>query len=102
MKSRKLTVLLVTACMLVMLAGQTALGATRIVKLNVPGCQWPDSEKRARDALQTVKGVKDIESNWFLHWMKVTYDDEVTNVDALIKALNKDGYYIEGQPEMLQ
>jgi hypothetical protein len=41
-------------------------------------------------------------SNWFLHWMKVTYDDEVTNVDALIKALNKDGYYIEGQPEMLQ
>jgi hypothetical protein len=39
MKSRKLTILLVTACMLVMLAGQTALGATRIVKLNVPGCQ---------------------------------------------------------------
>jgi hypothetical protein len=39
MKSRKSIVLVVIACMLIMLAGQTALGATRIVKLTVPGCQ---------------------------------------------------------------
>ena len=39
MKFRKLTILLVTACMLVLLANQTALGATKIVKLIVPGCQ---------------------------------------------------------------
>jgi hypothetical protein len=39
MKSRKLTILLVIVCVLVMLGSQTALGATRIVKLTVPGCQ---------------------------------------------------------------
>jgi len=39
MKSRKLAILLVIACMLVLLADQTALGATKIVKLTVPGCQ---------------------------------------------------------------
>lgn len=39
MKYRKLTLLLVIACMLVLLAEQTALGATKIVKLTVPGCQ---------------------------------------------------------------
>jgi hypothetical protein len=37
-----------------------------------------------------------------IHWMKVTYDDEVTNPDALIKALAKESFYVEGQPEFLQ
>lgn len=34
--------------------------------------------------------------------MKVTYDDEVTNLDALIKALDKEGFYVEGQPEFIR
>ena len=60
------------------------------------------TEKWARDALWRVKGVKDVDSNWMIHWIKVTYDDEVTNVDALVKALAKEGFYVEGQPEYLQ
>jgi hypothetical protein len=50
----------------------------------------------------SVNGVKGVESNWFVHWIKVTYDDEVATVDAMIKALDKEGFYIEGQPEFLQ
>ena len=42
------------------------------------------------------------ESNWLVHWVQVTYDDEVTTVDALIKALAKEGFYIEGDPEFLK
>jgi hypothetical protein len=37
-----------------------------------------------------------------IHWVKATYDDEVTSVDALIQALAKAGFYIEGKPEFLQ
>ncbi len=49
-----------------------------------------------------VKGVKGVDSNWLVHWVQVTYDDEVTNVDALIKALAKEGFYVEGEPEFLK
>jgi hypothetical protein len=49
-----------------------------------------------------TKGVKDVDTNWLVHWMKVTYDDQVTNSDALVKALNKEGFEVEGQPEYLE
>ena len=48
-----------------------------------------------------TKGVKSVDSNWLVHWVQVTYDDEVTTVDALIKALAKEGFYVEGEPEFL-
>ncbi|HME44391.1 MAG TPA: hypothetical protein VKF36_14965 [Syntrophorhabdales bacterium] len=43
-----------------------------------------------------------MDSNWLVHWMKVTYDDKVTNYDALVKALAHEGFYVEGQPEYLE
>jgi hypothetical protein len=46
--------------------------------------------------------VKDVDSNWMLHWMRVTYDDQVVTLDVLIKALAKEGFYVEGEPEFLQ
>ncbi len=49
-----------------------------------------------------TKGVKDVDSNWLVHWMKVTYDDELTNFGALVKALEKEGFVVEGEPEYLQ
>ena len=60
------------------------------------------TEHWARDALWRVKGVKDVDSNWMIHSMKVTYDDQVTNYDALVKALAKEGFYVEGEPEYLE
>ncbi len=60
------------------------------------------TEKWARDALWRVKGVKDVDSNWMIHWIKVTYDDQVTNYNELVKALAHEGFYVEGEPEYLQ
>ncbi len=34
--------------------------------------------------------------------MKVTYDDQVTSLDTIIKALAKEGFYVEGEPEFLK
>ena len=60
------------------------------------------TEQWARDALWRLKGVKDVDSNWLVHWMKVTYDDQVTNFEAIKKALAKEGFYVEGEPEYLE
>jgi hypothetical protein len=46
--------------------------------------------------------VKDVDSNWMLHWMKVTYDDQVTGFDVFVKELSKAGFEVEGQPEYLE
>jgi hypothetical protein len=39
MKTWRLTIFLVMACTLVLLASQTAFAATKIVKFNVPSCE---------------------------------------------------------------
>ena len=46
--------------------------------------------------------MKDVDSNWMVHWMKVKYDDQVTNFDAMVKELSKAGFEVEGQPEYLE
>jgi len=46
--------------------------------------------------------VKEVDSNWMLHWIKVTYDDQVVSVETLIKNLAKEGFYVKGEPEFLQ
>ncbi len=33
--------------------------------------------------------------------MKIKYDDQITNYDALVQALGKAGFYVEGEPEYL-
>lgn len=60
------------------------------------------TEQWARDALWRTKGVKDVDSNWMIHWVKVTFDDQVTSYDAIVKALAKEGFYVEGEPEWIQ
>jgi hypothetical protein len=49
-----------------------------------------------------LKGVKDVDTNWMIHWMKVTFDDQVTSYDAIVKALAKEGFYVQGEPEYLE
>jgi hypothetical protein len=39
MKAWRLAIFLVVACTLVLLANQTAFGAIKIVKFNVPSCE---------------------------------------------------------------
>ena len=34
--------------------------------------------------------------------MKVKYDDQVTNFEAMVKELSKAGFEVEGQPEYLE
>lgn len=49
-----------------------------------------------------TKGVKDVDSNWMLHLVWVTYDDQVTSIETILKTLEKEGFNVEGQPEFLK
>ena len=49
-----------------------------------------------------TKGVKDVDSNWLLDWVKVTYDDQVTTVETLIKNLADEGFNLLSPPEFMQ
>ena len=60
------------------------------------------TETWARDAMWRTKGVKDVDSNWMLHWVRVTYDDEVVSVETLIKNLEQEGFPVIGEPEFLK
>jgi hypothetical protein len=46
--------------------------------------------------------VKDVDSNWMLHTMKVKFDDQVTNFDAIVKELSKAGFEVTDKPEYLE
>ncbi len=46
--------------------------------------------------------MKDVDTNWMIHWIRVTYDDQVTNVETLIKNLAHEGFYVQGEPEFLK
>jgi copper chaperone CopZ len=49
-----------------------------------------------------TKGVKDVDTNWMLHNVWVTYDDQVTSIEEILKVLAKEGFFVEGQPEFLK
>lgn len=46
--------------------------------------------------------MKDVDSNWMLHTMKVKFDDQITSWDAIVKELSKAGFEVDGPPEYLE
>ena len=36
-----------------------------------------------------------------IHWIKIKYDEQITNYDALVQALAKAGFYVQGEPKYL-
>ncbi len=49
-----------------------------------------------------TKGVKDVDSNWMLHWVRVTYDDEIVSAEILAKNLEQEGFPLIAEPEFPQ
>ncbi len=56
--------------------------------------------ERARSALKAVRGVASVDVS--LPQVTVVYDDSSTGPDQLRKVLEKEGFYVEGAPEVLQ
>lgn len=82
--------------LLVAIALTTAVGpvlsASRTVTLSVPTMDCPVCPISVKKALTKVRGVTHAEVSFDLRLATVTFDDSVTNVEALTRATRDAGY----------
>jgi len=103
MKRRKHSLII---CLLsvtfLLVASQPIFAAERIVKMVVPGCEWPDTANRVRAALKEIPGVLEYDANQFTHEVTVKFDDTKTSIDKIVEGLAKQDFPIEGKPQIIQ
>ena len=75
----------------------SAWAASKTVTLNVPGMTCPACPITVKKALEKVSGVSKIDVQYERKQVSVTFDDQKTNTDALVKATTDAGY--PSQPE---
>jgi copper chaperone CopZ len=73
----------------------------RIVRLNIPTCDWPGTAARIRLILENIDGVYKADADYHDSSVKVFFDDKKASVDQFIKALSKGGFEITGSPKFL-
>ena len=73
----------------------------RIVKLNVPSCEWPDTAARIRLILEKIDGVYRADADYGVSAVTIFFDDKKASVDQFIKELSKWGFEIIGSPKFL-
>jgi len=88
--------------MFLLVASQPIFAAERIVKMVVPGCEWPDTADRVRDALKKIPGVLQYDADQFTHEVTVKFDDTKTSIDKIAEGLAKQDFLIEGKPKIIQ
>ncbi|WP_040552575.1 mercury resistance system periplasmic binding protein MerP [Rheinheimera nanhaiensis] len=82
--------LLITTLLLISSTATFAKDAT--VTLEVPSMDCVTCPITVEKALERVKGVKQVEVTFENKLAVVTFDDEITNPDALTKATKNAGY----------
>ena len=63
--------------------------------LKVPGMSWPGTAYRVSSTLKGINGVKIVNTSLRKKEVYVKYDDSITNVKKMLKALEKSGYKAE-------
>ena len=88
--------------MFLIVASQPIFAAERIVKMVVPGCEWPDSAKWVRATLKEIPGVLQYDANELTQEVTVKFDDTKTSIDKIVEGLAKEDFPIEGKPQIVQ
>ncbi len=73
-------------------ASSVALAEVKTVTLSVPGMYCEMCPATVKKAISRVQGVSKVDASFKTREAVVTYDDNQTNVDALIKATANAGY----------
>lgn len=82
-----------------LLVASPALAKEASTTLTVSGWHCAGCSNRTVGAIKAVKGVKDATADAATKTVTVTYDDEVTNVAALEKAVASLNYKVEKPAE---
>ena len=103
MKLRKhFFIVCLLSVMFLLVASQPIFAAERIVKMVVPGCEWPNSADQVRATLKELPGVLQCDADQFTHEVTVKFDDTKTSVDKIVEGLAKQDFLIEGKPKIIQ
>ncbi|MFT5706912.1 MAG: mercuric ion binding protein [Oceanospirillaceae bacterium] len=74
------------------LSASSVLGKPQIITLKVPTMTCPVCPITVTKSLEAVDGVSQVEVNYEEQLAQVIYNDETTDVEALIKATTNAGY----------
>lgn len=88
---KNLKTMLVAAVGVLVLAA-AAWASPKTVTLNVPGMTCPACPITVKKALEKVGGVSKIDVRYEKKQVVVTFDDQKTNTEALVKATADAGY----------
>lgn len=75
-----------------LLSSSSALAAIQSVTLDVPSMNCATCPITVKKSLTNVDGVKKADVTYVTKLAVVTYDDEKTNVEALVRATTNAGY----------
>lgn len=82
---------------------QVLSGTEKIVELYVPECaEWEDNQDRIGSILRGIEGVLDVKINTATYTATVTFAPEKTNIERLIRALEKERFVVSGSPKLLE
>ena len=76
--------------------------SARIVRLYVPACTWAGTEAQIREILMNIDGVYDVKGNTLSQYVTVSFDPEKTNVEAFIKTLESEEFFVKGAPVFMK
>ncbi|GAC04446.1 MAG: mercuric transport protein periplasmic component [Alteromonadaceae bacterium] len=81
-----------TFFLIALLSSPSALAAIQTVTLDVPSMNCVTCPITVKKSLTNVDGVKKADVTYATKLAVVTYDDEKTNVEALVRATTNAGY----------
>lgn len=81
-----------TFFLIALLSSSSALAAIQTVTLDVPSMNCVTCPITVKKSLTNVDGVKKADVTYATKLAVVTYDDEKTNVEALVSATTNAGY----------
>jgi hypothetical protein len=80
----------------------TSAADLKKAEFNVPGIQCATSGMKAAYAALSVEGVTEAVDDMTNNSLMVTFDDQKTDIKAVMKALGEAGLPAEGEPQYLQ
>ncbi|GAC23130.1 MULTISPECIES: mercury resistance system periplasmic binding protein MerP [Paraglaciecola] len=81
-----------TFFLIALLSSSSALATIQTVTLNVPNMNCVTCPITVKKSLTNVDGVKKADVTYATKLAVVTYDDEKTNIEALVSATTNAGY----------
>lgn len=77
----------ITLCLFLLVGAVTAFAGEKTVVFTVEGITCASTDMQAKYAIQEIKGVSTVETSMDDQTATITFDDEVTSIEEIKKAM---------------